>query len=139
MDNPGMGNDVSQRIDAHLAGLGGWKADTLARMRQLIHEADPAIEEEWKWVKPSSPGVPVWSHAGIVCTGEVYKQWVKLTFARGASLPDPKGVFNASLEGNQRRAINIREGESVDAAAFKALVKAAVKANEAAQAARKRR
>jgi hypothetical protein len=134
-----MGNDVSQRIDAHLAGLGGWKADALARMRQLIHEADPAIEEEWKWVKPTSPGVPVWSHAGIVCTGEVYKQWVKLTFARGASLPDPRGVFNASLEGNQRRAIDIREGESVDAAAFKALVKAAVKANEAAQAARKRR
>ena len=134
-----MGNDVSQRIDAHLAGLGGWKADTLARMRQLIHEADPAIEEEWKWVKPTNPGVPVWSHAGIVCTGEVYKQWVKLTFARGASLPDPRGVFNASLEGNQRRAIDIREGESVDAAAFKALVKAAVKANEAAQAARKRR
>ena len=134
-----MGNDASQRIDAHLAGLGGWKADTLARMRQLIHEADPAIEEEWKWVKPTSPGVPVWSHAGIVCTGEVYRQWVKLTFARGASLPDPKGVFNASLVGNQRRAIDIREGESVDAAAFKALVKAAVKANEAAQAARKRR
>jgi hypothetical protein len=134
-----MGNDASQRIDAHLAGLGGWKADTLARMRQLIHEADPAIEEEWKWVKPTSPGVPVWSHAGIVCTGEVYRQWVKLTFARGASLPDPKGVFNASLAGNQRRAIDIREGESVDAAAFKALVKAAVKANEAAQAARKRR
>jgi hypothetical protein len=139
MDNPAMGNDASQRIDAHLAGLGGWKADTLARMRQLIHEADPAIEEEWKWVKPTSPGVPVWSHAGIVCTGEVYRQWVKLTFARGASLPDPKGVFNASLAGNQRRAIDIREGESVDAAAFKALVKAAVKANEAAQAARKRR
>jgi hypothetical protein len=134
-----MSEDASQRIDARLAELGDWRADTLARMRQLIHEADPAIEEEWKWVKPTNPGVPVWSHAGIVCTGEVYKQWVKLTFAQGASLPDPKGVFNASLEGNQRRAIDIRAGESVDAAAFKALVKAAVQANVAKQAARKRR
>ena len=134
-----MSGDASRRIDARLAELGDWRADILARMRQLIHEADPAIEEEWKWVKPSSPGVPVWSHAGIVCTGEVYKQWVKLTFAQGASLPDPRRVFNASLEGNQRRAIDIREGESVDAAAFKALVRAAVQANESKQAARKRR
>lgn len=134
-----MSEDPSQRIDARLAELGDWRADTLARMRQLIHEADPAIAEEWKWVKPSNPGVPVWSHAGIVCTGEVYKQWVKLTFAQGASLPDPKRLFNASLDGNQRRAIDIREGESVDAAAFKALVKAAVQANLAKQATRKRR
>lgn len=134
-----MSEDARQRIDARLAELGDWRADILARMRGLIHEADPAIEEEWKWVKPTSPGVPVWSHAGIVCTGEVYKQWVKLTFAQGASLPDPKRVFNASLAGNQRRAIDIREGESVDAAAFKALVKAAVQANVARQAARKRR
>jgi hypothetical protein len=134
-----MGEDASHRIDARLAELGDWRADTLARMRQLIREAEPAIEEAWKWVKPTNPGVPVWSHAGIVCTGEVYQQWVKLTFAQGASLPDPKGVFNASLAGNQRRAIDIREGESVDAAAFKALVKAAVQANVAKQAARKGR
>ena len=134
-----MSEDARQRIDARLAELGDWRAAILARMRQLIHEADPAIVEEWKWVKPTSPGVPVWSHAGIVCTGEVYKQWVKRTFAQGASLPDPKGVFNASLEGKQRRAIDLREGESVDAAAFKALVKAAVSANLARQAGRKRR
>jgi hypothetical protein len=134
-----MSENASQRIDARLTELADWRADILARMRQLIHEADPAIEEEWKWVKPTNPGVPVWSHAGIVCTGEVYKQWVKLTFAQGASLPDPERVFNASLEGNQRRAIDLREGESVDAAAFKALVKAAVQANLAKQAARKRR
>lgn len=134
-----MSQDARQRIDARLAELGDWRAAILARMRQLIHAADPAIVEEWKWVKPTSPGVPVWSHAGIVCTGEVYKQWVKLTFAQGASLPDPKGLFNASLEGNQRRAIDLREGESVDAAAFKALVKAAVQANLAKQAARQRR
>lgn len=134
-----MGNQASERIDQHLAALADWRGEILARMRQLIHEADPEIVEEWKWVKPTNPGVPVWSHAGIVCTGEVYKQWVKLTFACGASLPDPKGVFNASLEGNQRRAIDIREGEGVDATAFKALVKAAVKANLATSAARKKR
>ena len=134
-----MREDASHRIDARIAELGDWRGDALARMRQLIREADPAIEETWKWVKPTNPGVPVWSHAGIVCTGEVYKQWLKLTFAQGASLPDPKRVFNASLEGNMRRAIDIREGESVDAAAFKALVKAAVQANLAKQAARKRR
>jgi hypothetical protein len=134
-----MSEIASRRIDARLDELGGWRAETMARMRLLILEADPGIQEEWKWVKPTSPGVPVWSRAGIICTGEVYKQWVKLTFARGASLPDPEGVFNASLAGNQRRAIDLREGDSVDAAAFKALVKAAVQANEAAQAARKRR
>ena len=99
----------------------------------MIHEADPEIVEECKWVKPSNPwGVPVWSHAGIVCTGETYKQAVKLTFARGASLPDPRGLFNSSLEGSTRRAIDIHEGEKVDARAFKALVKAAVALNGAA-------
>ena len=134
-----MSSEASRRIDARIAELADWRGQVLARMRQLILEADPAIVEEWKWVKPTNPGVPVWSHAGIVCTGEVYRQWVKLTFARGASLPDPKGLFNASLEGRQRRAIDIREGDTVDAAAFKALVKAAVQANLAAQAPRKPR
>ena len=126
-----MANDASQRIDQRIAELGDWRGDTLARMRELIHQAVPDIVEEWKWVKPTNPGVPVWSRDGIVCTGEVYKQWVKLTFAKGAALPDPGRLFNASLEGNVRRAIDLREGEAVDAAAFKALVKAAVAANAA--------
>ena len=134
-----MSGEASRRIDARIAELGDWRGQVLARMRQLILEAEPAIVEEWKWVKPTNPGVPVWSHAGIVCTGEVYRQWVKLTFARGASLPDPTGLFNASLEGRQRRAIDIREGEAVEAAGFKALVRAAVAANLAAQAPRKPR
>jgi hypothetical protein len=110
-----------------------WREETLARMRELILEADPRIVEERKWKKPSNRmmGVPVWSHDGIVCTGETYKNAVKLTFARGASLPDPSGLFNSSLEGNTRRAIDIHEGEKVDARAFKALVKAAVKQNGA--------
>jgi hypothetical protein len=110
--------------------VGGWREETLARMRALILEADPAMMEERKWAKPTNPmGVPVWSHNGIVCTGEVYSKVVKLTFARGASLPDPAGLFNSSLEGNTRRAIDIHEGEKVDARAFKALVKAAVALN----------
>jgi len=110
--------------------LGDWREVTLARMRALILEADPEITEERKWIKPTSPsGVPVWSHDGIVCTGETYKNIVKLTFARGASLPDPSRLFNSSLEGNTRRAIDIHEGEQVDARAFKALVKAAVAQN----------
>jgi hypothetical protein len=132
-----MATDASQRIDQRIAELGDWRGDTLARMRQLIHQAVPDIVEEWKWVKPTNPGVPVWSRDGIVCTGEVYKQWVKLTFAKGAALPDPKRVFNSSLDGNVRRAIDLREGEAVDAAAFKALVKAAVAANAAKPARRK--
>lgn len=109
----------------------GWREETLARMRTLILEADPAMIEERKWKKPSNgmKGVPVWSHNGIVCTGETYKQVVKLTFARGASLPDPARLFNASLEGGTRRAVDIREGERVNAAAFKALIKAAVARN----------
>ena len=115
------------------AELGDWREETLARMRALILEADPAMIEERKWKKPSNrmAGVPVWSHNGIVCTGETYKKAVKLTFARGASLPDPKGLFNSSLEGNTRRAIDIHEGETLDAGAFKALVKAAVALNAA--------
>jgi hypothetical protein len=124
------GKPAARLIDQRIRELGGWRGETLARMRALILEADPEMTEECKWVKASNPlGVPVWSHDGIVCTGEVYKQVVKLTFARGASLPDPSRLFNASLEGNTRRAIDIREGEKVNARAFKALVKAAVAQN----------
>jgi hypothetical protein len=121
---------ASDLIDARLQALGGWRAEVLAEVRRLIHEADPDIIEECKWIKPSNPlGVPVWSHAGSVCTGEAYKQVVKLTFARGASLPDPRRLFNASLDGNTRRAIDIREGEALDAEAFKVLIQAAVAEN----------
>ncbi len=117
-------------IDERMRSLGGWRAETLAEVRRLIHEADPDIMEECKWIKPSNPlGVPVWSHAGIICTGEAYKQMVKVTFARGASLADPRGVFNSSLDGNMRRAIDIREGEVLDGEAFKALIQAAVAEN----------
>ena len=120
---------------ARLRDLADWRQDTLSRMRTLILEADPGMVEERKWRKPSNPaGVPTWSHDGIVCTGETYKQVVKLTFAYGASVPDPSGLFNSSLEGNQRRAIDIREGERVDADAFRALVKAAVARNASAKA-----
>ena len=117
---------ASQLIDERIHDLAGWRGETLARMRALIREADPAITEEWKWM------VPVWSHDGIVCTGEAYKDVVKLTFARGASVPDPSRLFNSSLQGNTRRAIDIHEGENVDAAAFKTLVTAAVAQNAAA-------
>ena len=123
-------NAASRRIEERIRSLGGWRAETLAEVRRLIHEADPDIVEECKWIKPTNPlGVPVWSHAGIVCTGEAYKQVVKLTFARGASLEDPRRLFNSSLEGNTRRAIDIREGEVLDALAFKALIQAAVAEN----------
>jgi hypothetical protein len=118
------GQPASRLIDQRVRDLGGWRGETLARMRSLILEADPEMTEEWKWM-----GTPVWSHHGNVCTGEAYTKVVKLTFARGASVPDPSGLFNASLEGNTRRAIDIREGEQVDARAFKALVKAAVALN----------
>jgi hypothetical protein len=122
----------SKLIDARITSLSDWRGETLARMRKLIREADPHIVEEVKWRKPSNPsGVPVWEHAGIVCTGEVYKGYVKLTFAHGASLPDPERLFNAGLDGNMRRAIDIKDGESVDATAFKALVRAAVALNVA--------
>jgi len=118
------------RIDRTIAELGDWRAETLKRMRKLIREADPDVVEEVKWVKPSNPaGVPTWSHDGIICTGEIYKATVKLTFANGASLEDPAELFNSSLGGNTRRAIDIREGEKVDALAFKALIRAAVDLN----------
>ena len=129
-------NTASAKITGRIEELGGWRGETLAHMRQLIHDADPDIQEEWKWEKPSSPGVPIFSHDGIVCTGEAYKQVVKLTFARGASLKDPKKLFNSSLEGNVRRAIDIREGEKVDESAFKQLILAAVAVNSAALAER---
>ncbi|MCW5890761.1 MAG: helix-turn-helix domain-containing protein [bacterium] len=122
--------DAARLVDARIRSLGGWRAATLATVRRLIHEADPDVVEACKWAKPSNPqGVPVWSHDGIVCTGEAYAQVVKLTFARGASLDDPRGLFNAGLEGGTRRAIDIREGESLDATAFKRLVRAAVAEN----------
>src|SRR5438874_10112978 len=124
------GKPAFRLIDERIRSLGGWRAETLVEVRRLIHEADPDIVEECKWIKPTNPlGVPVWSHAGIVCTGEAYNQVVKLTFARGASLEDPRGLFNSSLEGNTRRAIDIREGEMLDPEAFKALIRAAVAEN----------
>lgn len=120
----------SRQIDARIAALGDWRGETLARVRKLIHEAGPEIAEEVKWRKPSNPsGVPVWERAGIICTGETYKDKVKLTFARGAALPDPSGLFNSSLDGNQRRAIDIHEGDRVNEKAFKALIRAAVTLN----------
>jgi hypothetical protein len=127
---------ASTKITQLIEELGDWRGETLAHVRKLIHDAYPNIQEEWKWVKPASPGTPVWSHDGIVCTGESYKQVVKLTFARGASIQDPKKLFNSSLEGNTRRAIDLREGEKIDEAAFKQLIRAAVAANSAALAQR---
>ncbi|NVI98307.1 DUF1801 domain-containing protein [Myxococcus sp. AM009] len=123
------GPPASERISQRIADLGGWRGETLARMRKLIKDADPDVVEEWKWM-----GTPVWSHDGIICTGESYKEVVKLTFIKGASLPDPAGLFNASLEGNTRRAIDIREGEKVDASAFKALIRQAVALNSKGKA-----
>ncbi len=119
------------KLIQELQELGDWRGETLAHVRQLIHDADPDIQEEWKWEKESSPGTPVWSHDGGVCTGESYKQVVKLTFFRGASLKDPKKLFNSSLEGNTRRAIDLHEGEKINEAAFKQLIRAAVAANSA--------
>jgi hypothetical protein len=127
------GATASENITKRIEELGDWRGETLAWVRRLIHDADPEIEEEWKWAKASSPGTPVWSHDGIVCTGESYKQVVKLTFLRGASLPDPQKLFNSSLEGNARRAIDIREGERLDEDAFKQLIRSAVQANSAAR------
>jgi hypothetical protein len=127
---------ASKKITKRIQELGDWRGETLARVRQLIHDADPEIEEEWKWEKPSSGGTPVWSHDGGVCTGESYKQVVKLTFFRGASLKDPEKLFNSSLGGNTRRAIDIREGEKLNDAAFKELIRSAVAANSAARAQR---
>lgn len=125
--SPTTGKPASQLIDERIQDLGGWRGPTLASMRALILEADPEMTEEWKW------NTPVWSHHGIVCTGEAYTKVVKLTFARGAKVPDPKRIFNSSLEGNTRRAIDIHEGEQVNAGSFKALVKAAVAQNGSAK------
>jgi hypothetical protein len=118
-----MANDESpsEQIDARIAELGDWRGDALARLRALIKQADPDVVEEWKWRKATSPGVPVWSHEGGICTGETYKSVVKLTFFKGASLEDPSGLFNSSLEGNTRRAIDVHEGEEIDEKAFVAL------------------
>ena len=120
---------ASELIDTRIAELEDWRGVTLSRMRELIKEADPDVVEEWKWAKATNPGTPVWSHDGIICTGESYKSIVKLTFFKGASLNDPAKLFNSSLEGNARRAIDIREGEEVDAGAFQALIRAAVVLN----------
>jgi hypothetical protein len=120
---------ASASINAKIQELGDWRGKTLAKVRQIIHEADPEIVEEWKWKKASSPGTPVWSHGGIVCTGETYKNVVKMTFTRGAALEDRAGLFNSSLEGNTRRAIDIHEGDKVDEAALKDLIRAAVALN----------
>ena len=116
-------------IDEKIKQLGDWRGKTLAKVRELIRDADPEIVEEWKWVKPTNPGVPVWSHGGIVCTGETYKDHVKMTFAKGAAIEDPSGLFNSSLEGNVRRAIDFHEGDKVDAAALQGLIRAAVNLN----------
>jgi hypothetical protein len=125
------GDSPSQLIDATIAALGDWRGETLARVRRLIRQADPDVVEEVKWRKPSNSmrGVPVWEHAGIICTGETYKAAVKLTFAKGAALDDPSGLFNSSLEGNTRRAIDIHEGDKIDEMALKALIRAAVALN----------
>jgi hypothetical protein len=133
------GQSASKRIDKRIAELGDWRGETLSRMRKLIKQADPDVVEEVKWVKPTNPGTPTWSHDGIICTGETYKSVVKLTFAKGASLKDPAKLFNSSLEGNTRRAIDIHEGEKVDAGAFKALIRAAVAFNASGGKARPRR
>jgi hypothetical protein len=128
------GRSASDLISGRIAELGGWRGKTLGRMRKLIKEADPDVVEEWKWAKATNPGTPVWSHDGIICTGESYKAIVKLTFAKGASLKDPARLFNSSLEGNTRRAIDIAEGQEVDASAFKALVRQAVALNSGGKA-----
>ncbi len=129
-----MTESASALIDAKIADLGDWRGETLARIRRLIREADPEVVETVKWRKPTNPGgVPVWERAGILCTGEVYKNYVKLTFARGAALPDPAGLFNGGFGGNTRRAIDLREGETLDDAAFQALVREAVELNLSAK------
>jgi hypothetical protein len=133
------GTSASERIDKRIAEFDDWRGKTLTRMRKLVKEADPDVVEEVKWVKATNPGTPTWSHDGIICTGEIYKSVVKLTFAKGASLKDPAKLFNSSLEGNTRRAIDIHEGEKVDAGAFKSLIRAAVALNASGAKARPRR
>ena len=129
MKTPASPQSASAFLDDRIKGLGDWRGKTLAKVREIIHKADPEIVEELKWVKPTSPGTPVFSHAGIVCTGETYKSVVKLTFAKGASLPDPSGLFNSSLDGNVRRAIDFHEGETINEPALKDLIRAAVALN----------
>ena len=128
-DPPAKDESPSRMIDARIKELDDWRGKTLSRIRALIKQADPEIVEEWKWQKASSPGTPVWSHGGIVCTGETYKNVVKMTFAKGAALKDPSGLFNSSLDGNVRRAIDIHEGDKIDEAALKDLIRAAVALN----------
>jgi hypothetical protein len=123
------GESPSEQIDARIEELGDWRGKKLARLRALIKKADPDVVEEWKWRKASNPGVPVWSHEGMICTGETYKSVVKLTFAKGASLKDPSGLFNSSLEGNTRRAIDFHEDDEIDEKAFTTLIRAAVEQN----------
>jgi hypothetical protein len=120
---------ASEQIDARIRELGDWRGEMLSRLRALVKLADPEVVEEWKWAKATSPGTPVWSHDGIICTGETYKSVVKMTFAKGASLEDPSGLFNSSLEGNVRRAIDFREGDTIDEKALEALVRSAVALN----------
>jgi len=141
MKKSGAGRDqsASEIISNRIAELADWRGKTLSRMRKLIKDADPDVVEEWKWVKATSPGTPVWSHDGIICTGESYKKVVKLTFAKGASLKDPARLFNSSLDGNVRRAIDIHEGEAVDESAFKTLVRQAVALNSAGKAKRSKK
>jgi hypothetical protein len=129
MKKPVPVESASELIDEKIKKLGDWRGKTFAKVREIVHEADPEIVEEWKWVKPTNPGTPVWSHGGIVCTGETYKNVVKMTFAKGAALEDPSGLFNSSLDGNARRAIDIHEGERIDEAALKDLIRAAVALN----------
>src|SRR3954464_2647783 len=126
--------DPSQRIDERIQELGDWRGETLSEVRRIIREADPDVVEEWKWAKATSPGTPVWSHDGIICTGETYKSAVKMTFAKGAALEDPSGIFNASLEGSTRRAIDFHEGDQIDEKALKDLIRGAVALNESKSA-----
>ena len=129
-DDPKGGESPSQLIDARIKELGDWRGKTLAKVRRLIKKADPKVVEEWKWVKATNPGTPVWSHSGGICTGEAYKSVVKLTFFKGAQLNDPKRLFNSSLAGNARRAIDLHEGDQIDEIAFEALIREAVALNE---------
>src|SRR5713226_890783 len=129
MRSPLPVESASALIDEKIKELGDWRGKTLAKVREIVHEADPEIVEEWKWAKATSPGTPGWSHGGIVCTGETYKDHVKMTFAKGSALNDPSGLFNSSLDGNVRRAIDIHEGDKIDEAALKDLIRAAVALN----------
>jgi hypothetical protein len=129
MKKPIAAKSASASIGEKIKELGDWRGKTLAKVREIVLEADPEIVEEWKWAKPASPGIPVWSHGGIICTGETYKNVVKMTFAKGAALKDPSGLFNSSLAGNVRRAIDIHEGDAIDEPALKALIRAAVALN----------